>query len=86
MVDDVGGVQKDTNYAIFKHRLSQDGQKEGLPEPHNLGNGMISEHHAIIPGSNLEGLIKDNKPLNSLIEVTVMEPENLVSAAIRVMM
>lgn len=68
MVDDVGGVQKDTNYAIFKHRLSQDGQKEGLPEPHNLGNGMISEHHAIIPGSNLEGLIKDNKPLNSLIE------------------
>jgi hypothetical protein len=67
VVDDVGGVQKDTNYQIFKHRLSKTGEKEGLPEPHDLGNGIHTEEH-FMEGLQHEELKDKSKTLGDIMK------------------
>jgi endoplasmic reticulum-Golgi intermediate compartment protein 3 len=47
IVDDIGGVVKDTKHDIYKHRLTSLGDKEGLPEEHNLGNTLLSEENIL---------------------------------------
>ena len=43
VVDDIGGVVKDSQYHLFKHRLSPLGEKEGSAEQHILGDTLKSE-------------------------------------------
>mmetsp|Transcript_739 Transcript_739/g.1224 ORF Transcript_739/g.1224 Transcript_739/m.1224 type:complete len:395 (+) Transcript_739:63-1247(+) len=47
VVDDIGGVVKDTKHDIFKHRLTPLGEKEGIPEAHSLGDSLTSEEHIL---------------------------------------
>lgn len=42
-VDDTGVPQKDAVYEIYKHKLTPMGQKEGAPEPHKVGDTLLSE-------------------------------------------
>ena len=42
-IDDTGLSQKNTVHEIFKHKLSKDGVREGIPERHELGNTIRTE-------------------------------------------
>lgn len=61
VVDDIGGVVKDTKYDIFKHRLSPLGEKEGLPEEHTLGNTILSEDKILKTTLSSETIQKEIK-------------------------
>lgn len=42
-MDDIGIPQRDAAHNIFKHKLSPLGEKEGLPQRHDVGDTIISE-------------------------------------------
>ncbi|CAE7663298.1 ergic3 [Symbiodinium microadriaticum] len=43
VVDSIGGVVKNSQHSLFKHRLTPLGEKEGMPEQHLLGDTLKSE-------------------------------------------
>lgn len=55
VVDDIGGVVKDSKHTLFKHRLSPLGEGQGDPEQHFLGETIVSEDMILKRHSESDG-------------------------------